>query len=151
MKKLILLLSVITTSSIAQTNFWEHTNGPPDGNVICLAINNGDIFAGTSDTSRGIFRSTDNGDNWSEINSGLTNTTVFALTINNSDDIFAGTFSGNGGVFRSSNNGSTWSPVGLIGVFIYGLANKGFQFWRPLSFFISEDFCCRCLKILLYF
>ncbi len=39
--------------------------------VYSLAINsNGDIFAGTDD---GIFRSTDNGDNWVQINQGLTN------------------------------------------------------------------------------
>ena len=120
MKKLILLLSVITTSSIAQTNFWEHTNGPPDGNVICLAINNGDIFAGTSDTSRGIFRSTDNGDNWSEINTGLTNNVIFDLSVNSSGDIFAGT---GGGVFRSTDNGDDWSEInsGLTNTTVFAL------------------------------
>ena len=68
--------------------------------MFALAINNsGDIFAGTlfGGAAGGVFRSSDNGDSWSQINTGLTNTSVSALAVNSSDDIFAGT---NGGVFR---------------------------------------------------
>ncbi len=70
MKKLILLLSCIATSASAQTNFWEQTNGPFGGTIGSLAINaNGDAFAGAFG---GVFRSTDNGDSWQQINNGLT-------------------------------------------------------------------------------
>lgn len=70
MKKLILLLSCIATSAFAQTNFWEQTNGPFGGTIGSLAINaNGDAFAGAFG---GVFRSTDNGDSWQQINNGLT-------------------------------------------------------------------------------
>ena len=66
---------------------------------------NGDIFVGTSG---GVFRSTDNGDNWNQINNGLPSTTVVAFGISDSDDIFAGTF---GGVFSSTDNGDNWSET----------------------------------------
>ena len=106
---LTLLLSFPATSLIAQTDFWEQINTgltPIElaGVVQDFAINNsGDIFAGalgnaTTGAGGGVFRSTDNGDNWSQINSGLTNSSVRALAINSSGDIFAGT--DGGGVFR---------------------------------------------------
>ncbi len=95
---LTLLLSFPATSLIAQTDFWEQTNGPFGGTVSSLAINsNGDIFAGTP--FGGVFRSSDNGDNWTQINTGLTHTDVNALAINSNGEIFAGTQLG--GVFRS--------------------------------------------------
>ncbi len=53
------------------------------------------FFAGTDG---GVFRSSDNGDNWSPINTGLTDTDVLALAFNSNGDIFAGT--NGGGVFR---------------------------------------------------
>jgi len=124
---LTLLLSFPATSLIAQTDFWEQINTgltPIElaGVVQDFAINNsGDIFAGTlgnatTGAGGGVFRSTDNGDNWTLINTGLTNPFVFALAINNSGDIFAGalasaTFSLRGGAFRSSDNGDNWSPI----------------------------------------
>ena len=62
---LTLLLSFLTTPVIAQANFWQQTNGPFGGRVNSLAINSsGDIFAGSL-FGGGVFRSTDNGDNWS--------------------------------------------------------------------------------------
>ncbi|MCH7676972.1 T9SS type A sorting domain-containing protein, partial [candidate division KSB1 bacterium] len=71
-----------------------------------VAINSsGDIFAGTAG---GVFRSTDNGDNWSEINTGLANTDIRALAINSNDHIFAGTA---GGLFRSTDNGDNWLEI----------------------------------------
>ncbi len=101
---LMLLLSFPATPLIAQTDFWQQTNGPLGGSVNSFTINsNADIFAGTGG---GVFRSTDNGDNWSAINTGLTNTRVLALAMNSNGDIFAGTRGG--GVFRSSDNGDNW-------------------------------------------
>ena len=104
---LAVLITLMAGAGMAQTDFWEQTNGPFGGTVNSLAINsNGDIFAGTD--GDGVFRSSDNGDNWTQINAGLTNTKVRALAINSSGEIFVGTLSG---VFRSTDNGDNWSPI----------------------------------------
>ena len=59
MKSLITILLVagfLPLSAVAQTNFWQQTNGPFGGIVLSLAINSGgDLFAGTS--GGGVFRS----------------------------------------------------------------------------------------------
>jgi photosystem II stability/assembly factor-like uncharacterized protein len=81
-----------------ETDFWRQTNGPEGGHTFSLAINSdGHIFAGTY---YGIFRSQDNGDNWTAVDTGLTNGHIQALAINSGGDIFAGT--DGGGVFCST-------------------------------------------------
>src|SRR5207249_2650015 len=67
----------------------------------------GDIFAGTP--GGGVYRSTDDGDNWTLVDNGLTNTWVTALAINSSGDIFAATLGG--GAFRSTDNGDSWTQL----------------------------------------
>jgi photosystem II stability/assembly factor-like uncharacterized protein len=98
---------------------WEKIN---DGLLAryetCLAINitggvtGGDIFVGADFVggAGGVFRSTDQGDSWVEINHGVIQTDVRALAINSSGHIFAGTYPGSG-VFRSTDNGDSWVPV----------------------------------------
>ena len=62
-------------------------------------------------TGHGVSISTDNGENWKEVNTGLLNPLyVFSLTVNSSGDIFAGTYNG---IFRSIDNGENWMRVGL--------------------------------------
>lgn len=64
---------------------------------------NGDIFAGahiSTSGPEGVFCSKDNGENWTQINSGLTNTDVRALTIDSSGFLYVGSFFPTG-VFRS--------------------------------------------------
>jgi ligand-binding sensor domain-containing protein len=101
-----LLLGIIATVSgcgkddVAAPNangkFWLKTNGPTGGSVSSLAINSsGHIFAGTVG---GVFRSVNNGDSWTQVNTGLISTIVLTLAINSNGYIFAGTW---GGVFRS--------------------------------------------------
>jgi photosystem II stability/assembly factor-like uncharacterized protein len=77
--------------------------------VMSLLITEGDtIFAGCVFSGGGIFRSTDNGMNWSEVSAGLINRDVYALAKNSIGDLFAGTA---GGVFRSRNSGELWVPI----------------------------------------
>ena len=58
-------------------------NGENCGLIWSLAINSQDhIFAGTAGCGDGVYRSTDNGDNWELTNNGLTSTDVAALGIN---------------------------------------------------------------------
>jgi photosystem II stability/assembly factor-like uncharacterized protein len=72
------------------------------------------IFAGIGQDwnwfAGGIYRSTDGGDNWSSVNSGLTYKEVHGLDISpnyaNDKTLFVTLWSG--GVYRSTNGGDTW-------------------------------------------
>ncbi len=112
--KIILLLILFAFPTIYSQDFWERTNGLDTINIYSLAINsNGDIFAGTK--SSGLFRSTDNGNSWTNLgfNSAwihgngivISPTQEILLAIDNQD--------ATGGVFRSNNNGNNWDTLGL--------------------------------------
>ncbi len=104
-------------------DFWQETNGPNSESIECISINSSDhIFAGT--WGDGVFRSTDNGDSWVEINNGITGMfelTVGSLVVNFSDHIFAGTYDG---MFRSMDNGDSWIEIntGLTNTSVISLA-----------------------------
>jgi hypothetical protein len=92
MKKIVfvfaILISIVTVTN-AQSD-WQQANGPYGGHVRSLAINSaGNIFTGTFN---GIFKSTDGGEHWNKLSSGLTHTYVNRLSINSIGHIFAGTF-----------------------------------------------------------
>ncbi len=73
--------------------------------------NSGNLFVGTHN---GIFRSTDKGKNWVEINKGLTNLDIYSLAVNEKGYIFAGASQGN--VFRSIDLGESWVEIGGGGI-----------------------------------
>ena len=82
---------------------WIQTNGSYGGYVTCFAVNGSNLFAGTIGNNfnmrgSGVFLSTNNGTNWTAVNTGLpTRTTVWSLAVNGSN-LFAGT--DDGGVWR---------------------------------------------------
>jgi len=103
-----IFLLIVCNLGYSQENFWNPANGPFGGTIHALSIDeSGNIFAGT--IGKGIFRSSDNGANWIEINAGLTSNNVETIDINSSGDIFAGTTFN--GIFRSTNNGDNWIPI----------------------------------------
>ena len=87
-------------------NWTFHLIAAFDGiDVISLATNSkGDVFAGMR--SDGMFRSTDNGNTWTEIRP---REEIFDIVVNANDDIFIGTRSR---VLRSTDNGSSWVSAG---------------------------------------
>ena len=85
---------------------------------------NGDLFIGT--LTDGVYRSTDDGSNWIQVNQGLTDTHPLSLAIKSSGEIFVGTI-GNG-VFRSTDNGDNWV-----------LANQGITNNQILSLGINSN------------
>jgi len=101
------LLFVALINNATAQNFWGPTNGPYGGDIKAFLINSiGHIFVGTN--GGGVFRSTDDGDTWTEANTGLTSLVVQAFAVNPKGEIFAGT--GNG-IFRSANSGEQWTPI----------------------------------------
>ena len=87
---------------------WTATNNYPTSFIssTSLAVNpSGYIFSGDNNGG-GMFRSTDDGASWTQINAGLTELSIQALTINKAGHVFVGVQYG--GVFRSTDAGA-WS------------------------------------------
>ncbi len=77
-------------------------------NIKSFAVSGNNIFAGGAG---GVFLSTNNGNIWTAVNTGLADTAVYALAING-NNIFAGTYGA--GVFLSTNNGFSWTAVNTL-------------------------------------
>jgi hypothetical protein len=76
--------------------------------IYALAVSGTNLFAGTY--GGGVYLSTNDGNSWTAVNSGLTSKYVYALAFSGTN-LFAGT-NGNG-VFLSTNNGNSWTAAGL--------------------------------------
>lgn len=114
----------------AQMDFWQPTGLTTTIPILSIAIDStgGNIFAGSG--GGGVFRSNDNGDNWTTINTGFVNNDqgnviVSSLAIDGLGNLFAGTHET--GVFRSTNNGDSWTPTGLNGINVRALVVNGFN------------------------
>jgi hypothetical protein len=95
-------------------------------------------LAGTS--SSGVFLTTNNGTNWTEVNNGLTNTSIQAFAASGAN-LFTGTY--NGGVFLTTNNGTNWTEVnnGLTNTNVLALAVTGANLFAGtrLGVFVSAN------------
>ena len=78
--KISLLVIILSFSTSAQ-NSWQQTNGPYGGGITSFAVSGTNIFAGTAD---GIYLSTNDGEDWNGVNSGLTNTSISSFTVSGS-------------------------------------------------------------------
>ncbi|MBU0560227.1 MAG: choice-of-anchor A family protein [Bacteroidetes bacterium] len=79
--------------------------------------NSGNLYAGT--WGYGILKSTDNGNEWSAANAGLTNLAIHALTIDANSNLYAGSFGG--GVFKSTDLAGSWEKTNIGYDFIWDL------------------------------
>ena len=102
--KIIFLLHFLFLFSQVVHSQWIKTAGPPGINVNVFFNSGSSLFAGTS--SKGVFRSSNQGTTWTPVNRGLENATILSFA-NDQTYIYAGT---NKGVYRSSNNGMKSSP-----------------------------------------
>ena len=75
------------TSQTHQTQ-WIQTS-QPEGFVTSFAVSGSNLIAGTN--GKGVFLSTDNGTNWTPVNTSVAGTAVSALTISG-PNLFAGTY-----------------------------------------------------------
>ena len=105
---------------------WVDTNCPIywGYNVFDFTFSGNNLYVGTYHD--GIFRTPDNGQNWFQINNGLTNTDIRALASNDTS-LFAASF-GNG-VFYSSNAGGNWVAV-----------NSGMENSRVIALSINDNY-----------
>ena len=77
---------------------WQDISIPDFTAISCMIFNNsGYIFLADSN---GVFLSTDIGDNWTTLNTGLTETNILTLRIDNDGYLFAGSASGY--IFKSN-------------------------------------------------
>jgi len=95
---LILFLSQLCFSQ------WVQTNGPYGGNAFSLTVSGTNLFAGTEG---GIYLSTDSGENWQYVNTGLM-TDLYTSVISSGADLYAWNWSG---LFRSTDSGSSWTDI----------------------------------------
>lgn len=82
------------------------------------------VFAGTFE--QGVFRSTNNGENWQAINDGLTERNILTLAYLADKGLFIGT---NRGVFVRADTSSSAQPLGLANRTIYSLASLNNYLW----------------------
>ena len=83
---------------------WVQANGPYGGSITALVANGNILFAGTIS---GVFRSDDNGANWTRSNSGIENfdiTTLYSSGCN----VFAQNFEG---IYRFDNTQNSWVKI----------------------------------------
>jgi hypothetical protein len=78
-------------TAFSATDFWQATSGPNGGRVFAITTDaSGSLFAGTES---GAYRSTDKGDHWTPINTGLPGAPlVRSLAVNTTGGVFAGTY-----------------------------------------------------------
>lgn len=117
-------------------NTWSTVAGAPNS-VSCFAYDGTRIFAGT--TGNGVFVSTNNGDTWTAVNTGLTDLSILSLEVSGGN-IFAGTLNG---IFISSASTVSWSPgnTGLVDLAIYSLSVSGGNVYAGTGngVFVSAD------------
>jgi len=111
--------------------------------VRCFAASGNYLFAGTY--GGGIFLSTDNGTNWTEVGAGVQYKNILSLALGRNamggTNLFAGC--GGGGVFLSIDNGTTWKDVSIpaTGTTVNSLATNGANLFAGtfVGAFLSSD------------
>jgi photosystem II stability/assembly factor-like uncharacterized protein len=114
---LVLILLSSFLSMNAQEYTFTHLDGPMGGTVNDFAINSkGYIYAGLwlnwteFWNNYGLYRSTDDGESWEELDIGVEKAEIISIYIEKNDDIFVGTYGQ--GLYHSTDDGETWEQVG---------------------------------------
>ncbi len=107
MKTIITIITVICCFQIAQSQTWvQKLNGI--GMWSLAKDYSGNIYAGASGTVKSIYKSTDGGNNWTEVfSSGAAN--FLYLACDSSAGVYASY--GSSGVLKSTNSGLNWTNI----------------------------------------
>ena len=110
--RIFLFFTFLTQTGSAQ---WVQTNGPLGGEAKCFTVVDTTLFVGTE---VGVFRSTDNGQNWVSIGPSyvIVNSLAVIPSGTSGMNIFAAHILG--GVYRTTDNGTSWSQED------FGLENR---------------------------
>ncbi|MDQ3047383.1 MAG: T9SS type A sorting domain-containing protein [Bacteroidota bacterium] len=107
MKKTLLKISIgilfLLAAGAQNIHAQWASNGPFGGPINALDTLGSNLFAGTSN---GVFKSADNGLNWTNSNNGLERKAIAALAVSGTN-LLAAAY--DDGVYFSSNNGTTWT------------------------------------------
>lgn len=120
------LLFLLLSSSSAQHVPWEKTAGPPGLTVTVIYKTNKIVYAGTD--TQGIYKSTDDGLNWTAANNGIERARIGDIIASGENVLAAASSSCSSfnNVFKSTDNGTTWSNTsGLGGKIVESFAIKG--------------------------
>ncbi|MDQ5929219.1 MAG: hypothetical protein QG594_997, partial [Bacteroidota bacterium] len=102
MNRIFTLLLILFFNTITNAQ-WSLCNNPNGALPFSLTINNDTLYLGT--LGNGIYRSTNGGSSWTQINSGISNMQIWNIAYINGS-IFASSTSGT--VYKSTNNGDSW-------------------------------------------
>jgi photosystem II stability/assembly factor-like uncharacterized protein len=120
---IIVCIGVAILSVVSAHAQWVEVNGPfvlpYEGYIRSFVTLGSNIFAATDS---GIFRSPDSGRSWTNVSSGLIDSTLNTAIVTSSSNLFIGTAQG---VYRSSDNGGNWILAGLPAKNISSLAATG--------------------------
>jgi photosystem II stability/assembly factor-like uncharacterized protein len=106
MRALLLSFFVLPFLTLQIHAQWNQLKGPGVTGTLCLFEKDGAVYAGTS--ANGVYKSTDEGNNWFSSNNGLEDFKIKAIAAND-NYIFAATEGEqNGNIFRSSDGGNNW-------------------------------------------
>jgi photosystem II stability/assembly factor-like uncharacterized protein len=89
--------------------------------ITSLAYVGSDLYAGTSEF-QGIWKSTDNGNNWVFTSMETMNYNTISAISGNESVVLAGSFNG-GGIIKSNNDGISWTEANH-GIEVYGLVSS---------------------------
>jgi hypothetical protein len=92
------------------------------------------LFAGATGIAGGVFRSTNNGWNWTRVSHAWTESSVWALAVDEGSGVYAGTETD--GVYYSSDGSDTWEHRGLSGLSVQGLVVVP-NFWGGQDLFAA--------------
>ena len=125
----LLLIAFYTTITNAQ---WTLCNKPTGVLPFSLVIHDDVLYMGT--VSNGIYRSTDGGSNWTQINEGITSMQIWNIAYVNG--VFFASSTG-GMVFKSTNGGNNWvlSNTGISSTTII----RNFAFFNNKIFATSTN------------
>jgi photosystem II stability/assembly factor-like uncharacterized protein len=97
--------TTVLWTSLDNGGSWTMTPFPPG--AVSLSSNGGTIYLGSSSK---VFKSTDQGTNWTDVSTGLGQGSILALLYDGST-LFAGAIADSAGIYRSTNGGTSWAPA----------------------------------------